>query len=109
MTSVETRHHINDDAIKQIREGMTAKEVEPLLGVPPGDYPTKPDDYLCLPAPPYRPWRYKHDAKIWASDEAKVRIHFDDFDRMEGVFQDWRFQKESFWDKIRRWLKQLVP
>jgi len=96
-------NNINADTYRQIEGGMTREKVVSLFGVPPGNYATKRVYYACATAPPYRPWLYNNPAQVWMSNEIQVRIHFDDDDRVEGCFEDWRIGKESTLERIRGW------
>lgn len=100
------RDQVNNDSISRIERGMTLHEVESILGAPPGDYTTREVLYVARPAPGYRPWLHKNTAKVWASNDAKVAIHFDDSGRVEGVFPEIKVgRRESLWDRFRKWLR----
>jgi hypothetical protein len=105
LISARPKSRINEDTIQLIKVGMTREEVESILGKSTGDRNSSRICYLCPPAPPYRPWNYKNDPVFWGSDEAQVRIHFDDTELVEGVYEDWRIETQvTMWGRIRGWL-----
>ncbi|MCI0376234.1 MAG: hypothetical protein L0215_01375 [Gemmataceae bacterium] len=97
------RHRINALSFEQIREWMTEKEVEGILGVPAGDYTTAPvmvlDDGTASTI-----WISR--VKRWTSNDTAIDVFFDDL----GLVTRKRLLdviplEESIWQKLRRWLR----
>ena len=57
---------VNRAAFERIEVGMTQSEVEQILGGPPGDYRTRPDDT----------WRVMVWDEWWLGDEGDVSVGF---------------------------------
>jgi hypothetical protein len=97
------RHRITEENFARIKEGMTEKEVESILGVPAGNYETKkrmplPAHDLFVPTVPC-------ETKVWEGNGLVITIWFD----AEGkVFHSriggWSSEEPTFLDMLRRLL-----
>jgi hypothetical protein len=56
-------------AFERIEEGMTLAEVEKVLGGPPDDYRTRPQQALMI--------NHLFDAKVWKGDELTLWVNFE--------------------------------
>lgn len=98
-------HQITEERFARIKAGMTEKEVESILGVPPGDYETKkrmplPTRDLFVPTVPC-------ETKVWEGNGLIITIWFDAggkvfYSRIGGWSSD--ESTEIFLDKLRRLL-----
>lgn len=96
------QHRISRESFARIQVGMTAQEVESILGVPAGDYATARVAIVeCYDL------RVPVDAvqKQWTCDEGTILAFFYPADKVcvSRYFKVARVD-ESFVDKVRRWL-----
>ena len=97
-------HRITNENIGAIRDGMTEREVEAILGAPAGDYSSGTSE-LALMARRMDRESWNSGAKIWVSDEAGIYIRFDE--RGKAVIRmssSGGRATESFFTKLRHWL-----
>src|SRR5438270_7692812 len=71
------RHHINPETFARITRGMTLEEVQDLLGVPSGDYTTKPSVMIHEDLFGSRITGREVEQK-WVSDAGAISIWFDE-------------------------------
>src|SRR6516162_5242439 len=107
------RHRITADNIQAIRAGMTAKEVEEILGAPPGYYCSRKDEEViaviapgCLEAPTTTmELERTSDRKFWVSDEGGIWIRLREDGKVATVIRlSVPNAEETFLAKLRRWL-----
>src|SRR5262245_24662970 len=70
------------EAYRQVQVGMTPVEVEQVLGMPPGDYSTRPTNFFPhsisgLPMP--KEMRYH---RSWAGNDLLLDVYFDQYGRV---------------------------
>jgi hypothetical protein len=93
------KHKINLASFEKIDDGMSLKQVEEILRVPPGDYLTQPIDFVHIDVPA------KGTQREWHGDDGLILVWFDE----RGVVCEKEFipawwEPESFVDRFRRWL-----
>ena len=76
----------------QVKEGMTLNDVEAIIGLPPGDYCTKP-------------WRLMnyYARKFWCSDDGLILVTLDE----DGLVTSTEFisdKQDALLDRVRRFL-----
>ena len=87
------RQGITRANFEKLSEGMSKKEVETILGAPPGNYSKHGDPSFRKP-PVY--WWLVDDLAIYAEFSAENRLIWKEATGFEG--------QESFLTKLRRWL-----
>jgi len=123
------RHRITEENIEAIKEGMTEKEVEAILGAQAGDYSSKQTggqfaeiEVIIIPAPRAQPVgktrsiftgftgpdfvKSRGGGKYWVGEETGVWVRFDEAGRVAEIWPGLSTPSgnESFLDKLRRWL-----
>jgi hypothetical protein len=94
-----TKSPINRDTFERIEEGMTQKDIEELIGLPPGQY-ERDAIFLNVPGAMHgetcESWS-SNDGEIivWVSSEGKVT---------DKTFNNEPVGRESTFDTLRRWL-----
>src|SRR4051812_42356021 len=98
------RHHINPETIACIEEGMTERDVEELLGVPAGDYATRPVSGRFFEGSTPRG---RGVMKKWQADEATIWVWFDEEAKVTATFVPIVYfrEVEHFLTKLQRWLR----
>ena len=95
------------EAFLRVKDGMTQAEVEQVLGMPPGDYSTRPTNFLCASttsSPMPKEMRYH---RSWAGNDLLVDVYFDQNGRVVRA-ESWGNLREATWqERARRWLQQL--
>jgi hypothetical protein len=91
------------EGFAQVREGMTAPEVEALLGGPPGDYGVKwgGSSMMTLEGFLHPPGA---EERVWFDDNHRFEIYFDEDRRVVGCHQRASFRRNSLFDDFRDWL-----
>lgn len=97
-----TASPINRDTFERIENGMTLKEVEELIGLPPGEYEkgvmywyAEPGSMFGMKGDKCESWSSNNgQIVVWVSPEGKVT----DKDFNEPL------ERESTFDTLRRWL-----
>jgi hypothetical protein len=100
-------HRINQEGFDWITEGMTQREVEEILGRPPGDYSYRWDPSLLLS------WRMveSHRLETWISDDGIGLVEFNEDARV--VYK--RFDLQNEWperpwkERVSRALDRSLP
>lgn len=95
------RVNTTEDVFHRIRNGMTEKEVQGILGGPAGDhlsgkYHASPDELRTPPHPEVR-------QEEWASEGGKITVGFD----KNAVVVEKRYESitpMSFLERVRKWL-----
>jgi hypothetical protein len=98
------RHRINRDSFERIRDGMTEKEVESILGRPAGDYSSGCTFVFDAYHGPPDKWVWRQP-KRWTGDNGSISIYFDDGKVEKTRFQPVFVMPETPLQKFRRWLK----
>ena len=107
------RHRITEENIEAIKEGMTEKEVEAILGVSAGAYGSKADTgvYLLLPSRPILVAPVsgvelikRRGGKEWVGADVSLYVLFDEVGRVKEMLVGVVDGDETFLDKLRRWL-----
>src|SRR5258708_4540691 len=80
---------------ERIQVGMTQQEVERLLAGPP-----RPDPWTV----PFEGGvaQIGHTPRVWADDDAGIRIDFDKEGRV--AVTQWAPRRESWWNRVRAWI-----
>lgn len=100
------RHSVNYDDYQRITRGMTKKEVERLLGGPPGDYSTG----SIVTISSGNCWWTDQDAK-WIGDKGVVIVRFKDDGTVAGEFLSGDPMKAFIPGMVcpgRRWLDEVL-
>jgi hypothetical protein len=94
----------------RIRAGMSRREVEAILGGPPGDYRDQiryPRGGCCLPRESFPPETDVggYRAEEWTADEREVTVYFGaDGTVADKGFLDYSLPPPSSWERLRQWL-----
>ncbi len=98
------RHRITAEGVGELREGMTAAEVEQVLGVPAGDYSSRKRSYAGEPVT-FIALYTDLDQKEWVGDEVRVNVGFGPDGKAWTIYRSWPFcDDEDFLDQLRRLL-----
>jgi hypothetical protein len=102
-------HRINRDGFDQIQVGMSQREVEVLLGGPPGNYPnasyllgdSTPITHSIPPESDVSDYR----SEAWSAGQRTVQVYLHaDGTVADKEFTDCRLPSPSVWQRLRRWL-----
>ncbi len=104
-----TKSPINRDTFERIEEGMTVKEVEELIGLPPGSYGTAWQRVNVLgDEADHKFWHLSHEKKYvhWSSNDGEITVSVSPdgkvtgkmFYYLEGTIS------EGPLDTLRRWI-----
>jgi hypothetical protein len=100
---------INRAGYDALRKDMTRKEVEHLLGAPPGEYYCRTFPNLSLRGAT-EDWGDDSRGegsyvKVWAGDEGVIAVRFDREDRVLGAcFTEPERRGDTFMDRLHGWL-----
>ena len=97
---IPQRHRISAKSYDKIQIGMTIKEVETLLGVPPGDYSTRP--FLRHHSEGRRGFNWEFQ---WIGNDCRIGVRLDQHGKVAGSGYEQHFpvMEETFFDKVRGW------
>ena len=102
------KHRINKESIAQIKEGMTQKEVEDILGVPPGNYAYDGFFTSVGYSGPLGPGVERWPTLQWAGEEIGIRITINPHNGTVAEIEQFSVDyptNESVLSKIKRWLR----
>ncbi len=105
------RSRITEANCDKIQEGMTQREVEAILGGPPGDYATRPyNREIGMIVGLHLQNAEDYVSKEWIGDEGIITIEF--YKDGTVVWTDWRpFRQPDIWDRMeqmRDYLRQRL-
>jgi hypothetical protein len=91
---------INRSTYERITKGMTLKEVEELIGLPPGYYGPDLGEDIDVSN-----WDYLYDKAVaWWSFDCVITISLSAEDVvLEKSYDTLEFPTETFWEKLHRW------
>lgn len=101
------RHHITEENVAAIKEGMTEGEVEAILGVKAGDYSSKQTGGQFEDIGTTGPDIVKsRGGKYWVGEETGVWVRFDEAGQVADIWPGFFIPSgnESLLAKLRRWL-----
>ncbi len=96
---------VHRGAFNRIREGMFKSEVHAILGGPPGDYRTNPEEPRTQYVSFLRP--IGGIKKDWIGDSIDIHVGFDKYDRVLWKSCTDRSDRSGrFWDRIWNWFNK---
>ena len=100
------KHRINKESLELIKEGMTQKEVEDILGVPPGDY-----SYGGFRDLYFDTWSAEPVSEEWVGEETGIYVTFDPHGGRVAFVRSFNVHPsvETILTKIKRWLGISSP
>jgi hypothetical protein len=98
------QHRITIENIGAIRDGMTERQVETILGAPAGDYSSGVLFDMVTTQMTGSELMEKHGGKVWVGVNGGIWIRFDERGKAVIRMSVSGPVRESFFAKLRRWL-----